>query len=155
MREIAPHTRSLLLTFHLLGGLLLVGGSIAVSIVSLAALRQRKAELVVALRRMALRTNLFAVIPGLVLAYAFGSALASKEHIDKHSPTWLDIAFPLVDVIVVVGGILLSLLQWWVLRRARAGRPDGWQARTASYVAPAVLAGLFAVVFLMAGKPGS
>lgn len=150
-----PHDWSWLLTFHLFGAFVLIGAALTVSVVSLAALRQTAADRVTLLRRAALRTNLLAFIPALIVVYVFGAWLASKEHLDKNTPTWLDLAFRLTDMAVVVGGILLSLLQWWVLRRARAGQLGGWQAQTASYLSPVVLTALLVVLFLMSGKPGN
>jgi hypothetical protein len=152
---IRPSDLNWLLMFHVLGAFLLVGSVLAVTILSLAALRPAERHTVVLLRRLALRTQLAGVIPSLVLLYVFGTWLASREHLDKNTPTWLDIAYPVTDGTVVIGGVLLTLLQWWVLRRARSGALRGWQGRLTSYLAPLVLAALATVVFLMAGKPGS
>jgi peptidoglycan/LPS O-acetylase OafA/YrhL len=52
-----------------------------------------------------------------------------------------------------VGGVLLTLLQFWVLRRTRAGAPGGWPAELATVLPWIVLGGLVAAIVLMAGKP--
>jgi hypothetical protein len=47
----------------------------------------------------------------------------------------------------------LLLLQFWVLQRTRAGERGGWPAWVATVPPWVVLAGLVAVIVLMAGKP--
>jgi uncharacterized membrane protein len=47
----------------------------------------------------------------------------------------------------------LLLLQFWVLQRTRAGEPGGWPAWVGTVLPWVVLAGLVAVIVLMAGKP--
>src|SRR5204863_3756777 len=145
-----------LLTFHLIGAFVLVGGVLTVAILSVAALRQAAPERVALLRSLALRTNLLLVLPAFVAVHIFGMVLADREFPSgTKSPGWLDAGFGITDGAGVIGIVLLSLLQWWVLRRARAGALRGWPAQTASYLSPAVLAAFLVVLFLMAGKPGS
>lgn len=84
--------------------------------------------------------------------HVFGDLLANREY--KHGqPDWLDIGFAITDIDPIVGGVLLTLLQFWVLRRNRAGEPGGWQASLATVMPWIVLAGLAAAIVLMAGKP--
>ena len=72
----------------------------------------------------------------------------------KHGqPDWLDIGFAITDIDLIVGGVLLTLLQFWVLRRTRAGAPGGWPAELATVLPWIVLGGLVAAIVLMAGKP--
>ena len=49
--------------------------------------------------------------------------------------------------------MLLAFIQFWVLRRVRAGQLGGWPAAVASYLPAVILAALVAVIVLMAGKP--
>ena len=49
--------------------------------------------------------------------------------------------------------MILTLVQFWVLRRTRAGEPGGWQASLATALPWLVLAALVAAIVLMAGKP--
>jgi len=135
---------------HVLAAFVLVGGVLAVVTVSLAAAR-RPADAVL-LRRTAFLTNLVVVIPSFVALYAVGITLADDEFGDAE-PGWLDTAFPITDFTLIVGGPLLALLQYWVLRRARGGQTGGWQATLANVVPVLVLAALGAVVFLMSAKP--
>ena len=148
-----PDSWNWLLMFHVLGALVLVGAALAVTATSLLAVRTTDAALTTLLRRVAFRTNLALVLPGFVAAIVLGGALADKEYDEDTAPDWLEAAFSITFLAGIVGGILLTLLQWWVLRRARAGETRGWQAQTASYVAPLVLAALLVVLFLMSAKP--
>lgn len=151
-----PDTWNWLLTGHLIGAVALVGAAITVSIFSVAANRSADGARVTDLRRLALRTNLMLALPAFVAVYVFGVALADKEYPGKgvDEPSWLGWAFGFTDLVGVFGIIVLSLLQWWVLRRARSGALAGWQAQVATWLSPAVLALLLVILFLMAGKPG-
>lgn len=151
-----PDTWSWLLTFHLIGAFTLVGAAITVSIFSVAAIRSTDAERIIDLRRLALRTNLLLALPAFVVVHIFGQMLADKEFPEGvKSPDWLGAGFGITDGVGVIGIIILSLLQWWVLRRARSGARAGWQAQVTTWLSPTVLAALLVVLFLMAGKPGS
>jgi hypothetical protein len=149
-----PDTWNWLLMFHLLAAFILVGASFVVSGASLVAARLPDQDVVTMLRRLAFRTNLSLVLPGFIAVIVLGAALTDKEYPgDAKTPGWLDAAWRLTEITGVVGGILLTLLQWWVLRRARSGELRGWQAQLASYVAPLVFVVLLVVLFLMTGKP--
>ena len=104
------------------------------------------------LRALAFRTNLFVVLPGFVAVHVFGDLLANREF--KHgNPDWLDIGFAITDIDLIVGGVLLTLLQFWVLRRTRAGRARRVAGVARDRAAVVVLAALVAAIVLMAGKP--
>jgi hypothetical protein len=150
-----PDTWNWLLMFHLLAAFVLLGASFVVSGASIAAARAADRNVVTMLRAIAFRTNLALVLPGFIAVIVLGAALADKEYPgDPSTPGWLDSAWRTTEAAGVVGGILLTLLQWWVVRRARAGETGGWQAQIASYLAPLVFAVLLVVFFLMTGKPG-
>ena len=149
---IRPTDWNWLLLGHLAFAFALVGGVITVVLVSLAAGRSGRPEQVPLLRAIAFRTNLVVVLPGFIGAHLFGSVLSDREY-DGHEPDWLSIAFGLTDISLIVGGVALTLLQFWVLRRVRAGQPGGWQAWIATYLPGIVLAALITVIVLMAGKP--
>lgn len=141
-----------LLFFHVLSTMLLVGGVLTVAAVSLAAARKAWPDQVPLLRAIAFRTNLVVVLPAFIAVHVFGDLLANREY--KHSkPDWLNIGYLITDIDLIVGGVLLTLLQFWVLRRTRAGRLGGWPAELASYLPTVVLAALVTVIVLMAGKP--
>lgn len=142
-----------LLFAHLLSAMLLFGGVLAVATVSLAAQRWAWPDQVPILRALAFRTNLLVVLPGFIAVHVFGDLLANKEF--KHgNPDWLDTGFALTDADLIVGGVLLTLLQFWVVRRTRAGEPGGWQATAVTVLPVVVLGALVAAIVLMAGKPG-
>jgi hypothetical protein len=148
---IRPESWNWLLFFHLLFAFVLVGGVVTVLISSLAAGASRS-EHVPLLRAIAFRTNLLVVLPAFIAVHVFGQVLADREYGDSE-PDWLSLGFGLTDAALIVGGVLLTLLQYWVLRRVRGGNTGGWPARAATLLPPLVLATLIAVIVLMAGKP--
>lgn len=141
-----------LLFVHVLAAMILFGGVLAVATVSLAAQRWAWPDQVPLLRALAFRTNLLVVLPGFIAVHVFGDLLANREF--KHGqPAWLDIGFTITDIDLILGGVLLTALQLWVLRRTRAGEPGGWPAMLATVLPAIVLAALVAAIVLMAGKP--
>jgi hypothetical protein len=141
-----------LLFAHVLTAIVLFGGVLAVATVSLAAQRWARPDQIPLLRAVAFRTNLLVVLPAFVAVHVFGDLLANREF-EHGSPTWLAVGFALTDASLIVGGVALTLLQFWVLRRTRSGRPGGWQAAVATLLPGLVLAALVAAIVLMAGKP--
>jgi len=141
-----------LLFAHILSAMILVGGVLTVVVLSQAAQHQAWPAQVPLLRTLAFRTNLIVVLPGFVAVHVFGDLLANREF-EHDQPRWLDIGFAITDIDLIVGGVILTLLQFWVLRRTRAGEPDGWQEALATTLPWLVLAGLIAAIVLMAGKP--
>jgi hypothetical protein len=148
---IRPDDWNWLLFFHVLLGMIAIGGVLTVVATSLAALRVAGQQ-VTLLRVLAFRANALAVLPALVGLYVLGTILSDREFGDD-SPTWLDTSWRITDATIVVGGVLLTIVQYWVARRARTGVTGGWPAAIASYLPLAVLAALGVVVFLMSGKP--
>ena len=69
----------------------------------------------------------------------------------SEEPGWLDTSFVITTVATVVT-VALALLQYVLVRRARAGRTGDLQVRAAACVPPLVLAALLVVVVLMAGS---
>ena len=64
-----------------------------------------------------------------------------------------DAAFNDITTIATVVALVLLAIQFWVLRRVRAGHLGGWQASLATYLAPLLLIAMTVVLVLMAGKP--
>jgi hypothetical protein len=154
LAAIRPNEWNWYLLFHLLSAFALVGGVLTVVTVSLAAARRAWPEQIPLLRAIAFRTNLVVVLPAFVGVHVFGDLLANREY-KGPDPDWLSIAFTLTDVDLILGGVLLTLVQLWVLRRVRGGQTGGWPAQVATYLPVLVLAVLVAVIVLMAGKPVS
>ncbi len=135
---------SALLFFHVLAAMTLVGGVLTAAIAGLAARRRdaRQAEL---LRGLALRSLGLVALPATIATIALGEGLRAKE---DAKGTWLDVAYPLTYIGVLLGGIALTLLAWRGRNRPRA-------ARAADALGLVILAVLAAVLFLMTGKPGA
>jgi hypothetical protein len=151
---IRPDTWNWLLFFHITFAFVLVGGVITVVIVSVAARVAALQAHLPLLRGMAFWTNLAVVLPAFIGLRIFAEILAGKEFPNgTPNPDWLDLSYPLTDGALVIGGVLLTLLQYWVVRRTRAGKTGGWQAQLATVLPPIFLATLVTVVVLMAGKP--
>ena len=149
-----PDTWNWLLLFHILSAVLVFAGAIVIMAASLAALRTAAPDRVLLLRRVALITSLL-TIPPFIGIHIFGGLLADREFpkgVDE--PNWLGAGFGLTDLYGLISIILLSLLQWWTVRRARAGKMLGWQAKLATWLSPIGPALLLIVLFLMSAKPG-
>jgi hypothetical protein len=154
LATIRPNDWNWLLLAHLLFAFALVAGVLTVVVTSLAARPGARPEHVPLLRAIAFRTNLVLVLPAFVAVHVFGDLLSNREY-HGHEPDWVSLGFSITDVALIVGGVLLTLLQFWVLRRVRAGHPGGWPAQMATYLPAVVLAALVTVIVLMAGKPVS
>lgn len=151
---VRPEAWSWVLFLHLAFAFVLVGAVIAVTTVSIAAHVSAWRAHVPLLRGVAFWTNLAVVLPSFVGLRIVAEILAGREYPDGTStPGWLDASYPVTDAALAIGGVLLTLLQLWVLRRARAGALGGWQAQLATVLPPLVLAALVAVVVLMTAKP--
>jgi hypothetical protein len=146
---IRPTDWNWLLLGHISSAMILVGGLIVVTLAALAALR--KAPAAALLQAIAFWVNLALVIPAFIAVHVFGGILSDREY-DNHTPHWLDTAFAVTTVATIVA-IVLAGLQFWVLRRARSGRPGGWQPKLTAALGPLLLAAMVAVIVLMAGKP--
>jgi hypothetical protein len=149
--SIRPDDWNWLLLFHLLFAFALVGGVTVVVLVSLAAERKAWPEQVPLLRAIAFRTNLVVVIPAFIAIHVFGGLLSDREY-NGHEPDWLSISFTVTSAATIVA-VVLTFLQFWVLRRVRAGQLGGWQTALVAYLPVVILAALLSVIVLMAGKP--
>jgi cytochrome bd-type quinol oxidase subunit 2 len=148
-----PDTWNWLLLFHILSAVLVFAGAIVIAAASLAALRTT-ADRALLLRRVALRTSLLTIVPYIGI-HIFGGLLSEREFPKGvEEPGWLGASWGLTALYGIISIILLSLLQWWVVRRTRSGSALGWQEKLASWLAPVGPALLLVVLFLMSGKPG-
>jgi hypothetical protein len=148
---IRPTGWNWILLGHIGSAMVLIAGLVVVVLVSVAAQRKALSEHVPLLRAIAFRSNLLLVIPPFVLVHVFGAMLADREY-GNAAPGWLDTSFAITTIATIVALALLGL-QFWVLRRTRAGHLTGWQASLATYLAPVLLAAMTVVLVLMAGKP--
>ncbi|MFN2469235.1 MAG: hypothetical protein ABR521_14030 [Gaiellaceae bacterium] len=148
-----PDSWNWLLTFHLLAAAVLVTASMIVTLASLLAMRSAEAGRVTVLRGLAFRTNLIGVLPGYIATIVLGHALAEKEYGEGEEPDWLGPSIGITELGGVLGGIVLSVLLWFVVRKARKGELRGALAAITSYIAPLILVSLLVVLFLMTAKP--
>ena len=153
LAAVRPTDWNWLLLGHLLAAFALVAGVIVVTLTSAAAARSGRPNQAPLLRTIGFRTNLVVVIPAFVAIHILGGLLADREFPgDASEPGWLGASFAITTIATVVAAVL-AFFQYWALRRARGGSTGGWQALTATYVPPVVLAALVAVIVLMSGKP--
>jgi len=153
LAAIRPTDWNWLLFGHLLAAFALVAGVIVVILTSAAAMWSGRPQHAPLLRTIGFRANLVVVIPAFVAIHILGGLLADREFPGgTKEPSWLGASFAITTIATVVA-VVLALLQYWTLRRARTGSVRGWQALTATCVPPVVLAALVAVIVLMAGKP--
>jgi hypothetical protein len=131
------------LFLHVLGATTLVGAVAATSI--LAATSQRWPWL----RRVALRTLIFVVIPSWLVMRLAGQWLDSKEDIPG-DPTWLGIGSIVGDLGLPIL-IVTALIGWWSTRRL----DKRWPGQTVAALTGVYLVALLVAMFAMSGKPGS
>jgi len=133
------------LFLHVLGAVVLFGGTASLAIVSVAGLRiAEHAEL---LRRLAFRTTLLLVWPAFVLMRVGAQWIVTKEGLDRNSPGWVSAGFIVADGGAVLL-LILTLLGWLALRRPRLA--PWFAALTVLY-----LIALGVAWFAMSAKPGA
>ena len=139
---IRPDSWNLPLFVHVLGAMILFGGTATVAIVGFAGrTRSEHAEL---LARVSLKTFLFLVVPGWI-AMRIGAGWIADKEFPKDTPGWVDVGFIVSEpgaLLLLITGILI-----WV--SARRGR---------LMLAVPVLAGIYVVALgvawvAMSGKP--
>lgn len=143
---IRPDSWNLPLFLHVLGAMILFGGTTTVAIVGFAA--RTRTEHAALLARVALRTCLFAVVPGWIVMRAGASWIVSKEF-PHNTPGWVAVGFIVSEPGALVL-IALSILAGVSVRKHGVGR---------AAVAVPVLAGVYIVAlgiawWAMSAKPG-
>jgi len=132
------------LFLHVLGAVLLFGGSASLAVLSIAGLRIP--EHAVLLRVLAFRTTLIVVWPAYLVMRVGAQWILSREGLEDNSPGWVGVGFIVSDAGVVVL-LLLTLLGWLARRRPRAGT---WFAG----LSVLYLVALGVAWFAMSAKPG-
>jgi len=132
------------LFLHVLGAVLLFGGSASLAVLSIAGLRIP--EHAVLLRVLAFRTTLIVVWPAYLVMRVGAQWILSREGLEDTSPGWVGVGFIVSDAGVVVL-LLLTLLGWLARRRPRAGT---WFAG----LSVLYLVALGVAWFAMSAKPG-
>jgi hypothetical protein len=144
---IRPDSWNLPLFLHVLGAMILFGGTATVAIVGFAA--RTRTDHAALLARVALRTCLFAVVPGWILMRAGAAWIVSKEF-PHNTPGWVDVGFIVSEPGALIL-IALSILAGVSVRRQGIGR---------AALAVPVLAGIYLVAlaiawWAMSAKPGA
>jgi hypothetical protein len=125
------------LFLHILGAMVLVGATLAVFVLAIAAWRRPE---VAGLRRGAFRTLLFLAIPAYVVMRVCAQWIYSKENdVYPTDPTWIGIGFVVADVGLLVLLITTAVAFWW----NRGGKPIAGRIVTG-------LAGLYLVMLAVA-----
>jgi hypothetical protein len=133
------------LFLHVLGAVLLFGGTASLVVISVAGLRIP--DHAVLLRRLAFRTTLVVVWPAYIVMRIGAQWILSREGLDKDPPGWVAVGFVVADGGIVVV-LVLTLLGWLALRRARLGP---WFAGLSAVY----LVALGVAWFAMSAKPGA
>jgi hypothetical protein len=141
----------LALLVHVLGAMVLVGGVLTAAAASLIGWRDEA----VSLRRLSLKTLLFAALPGFIVMRVGAEWVYAEEGWDSvpddDQPAWIGIGYITADL----GGLLLLIaliLGWIGLRRERGGGGAG--LLRASGVIAAVLVAIYVIsVWAMGAKP--
>ena len=141
-----------LLFFHVFAAMLLLGGATTVTILLVATARRPdyavRSEL---LLRLAFRLNLLVTIPSTVASIAFGEGLKAKE---DAAGNWLAVGTGLTYVVVLVGSLVLhGFIRRGLAATALGKPPSASTLRGAASIAPALVAAVLVIAFLMAGKP--
>jgi hypothetical protein len=146
---IRPHDIDLVLLFHVLGAMVLVGALITASGMAIIGWSDASDTL----RRLSYRVLLFVAFPGYIVMRIFAQWVESKEHLDnlKDDPTWLGIGYMAADI----GGLLLLIALIVGGIGARKARSGGGTTllRVSSVIATLLVAVYVVAVWAMGGKP--
>jgi hypothetical protein len=146
---IRPHDIDLVLLFHVLGAMVLVGGLITASGMAIIGW----GDTTDSLRRMSYRVLLFVAFPGYIVMRIFAQWVESKEHLDNlpDDPTWLGIGYMTADI----GGLLLLIALIVGGIGARKARSGGGTTllKVSSVIATLLVAVYVVAVWAMGGKP--
>jgi uncharacterized membrane protein len=144
LASVRPDSWNLPLFVHVLGAMVLFGGTFAVATFAWAAERRADREL---LARVTFRTLLAIVLPAWI-AMRFGAQWTESKEDIAGDPTWLSVGF-----VVAEPGLLLILvatgLAYWATRR----RGAGWQPRAVAALASLYLVALAVAWWVMSTKP--
>jgi len=142
---IRPDSWNLVLFFHVLGAIALVGAVATVIVLAATARRRPEREL---LSRAAFRVTLLLVVPSWLVMRIFGEWTRSREGYGDDAPPWLGIGYLVGDLGLLVILLTAGFAFWWSRRRG-----EGWQRLAVLGFAGIYLAALAVAWFVMAGKP--
>ena len=142
---VRPDSWNLVLFFHVLGAMALVGAVATVIVLAATAGLRPEREL---LSRAAFRVTLLLVVPSWLVMRVFGEWTRSREGFGDEDPTWLGIGYIVGDLGLLVILLTTAAAFWWSRRRG-----EGWQRLAVLALAGIYLAALAVAWFVMAGKP--
>jgi len=143
-----PDSWNLPLFLHILGAVVLVGATLAVSILAIGAWRSddRARELA----RVGFWTLIVVVVPAWILMRAGAQLIVDKEFPHNvTTPGWVDTGFAVSEPGLVLL-IAIGVLAWFSSRRGPGRVTTAWALLT-----PVYLAALLVALFAMTAKPGS
>jgi hypothetical protein len=152
LAAVRPEEWNFPLLVHVLGAMVLVGGTVTMLAAQALAWR-RKGDLAV-LARTAFRSLLVVAIPGWILMRVGGQWIASEEGYDGEAvPSWVDIGYVTADL----GGILLLvatlLAGLWLRRLRRDPAVSSVLVGGSTALAAVLLLGYLVAVWAMTAKP--
>jgi hypothetical protein len=131
---------------HVLGAMVLVGGTAAVAVLGIATrTREKHAAL---LSRLAFRTLLFVVVPAFIVMRVGAQLVVDKEY-PGSTPGWVDVGF----VVTEPGLIILIALGVVAFLSARKGG-TGRLATTVAVLASIYVLALGIAIWAMTARPG-
>jgi len=142
-----PGSWSLPLYLHVLGATILFGGTLALTVLAVAAWRGRGNAAMLA--RLAFWTLVVVVLPAWILMRAGAQWIVGKEF-PKNTPGWVNVGF-IVSEPGLVLILALGVVAWFSARRGGTGR----LAAALAVLAPVYLAALAVAWFAMSAKPGA
>jgi len=147
LAAIRPDSWNLPLFLHVLGAMVLAGGTGAVVVLGVG--RNRYSQHAALLTRLSFRTLVFLVLPAWILMRVSAQLISDKEF-PHNAPGWMDVGFTVSE-----GGLLIliaaGILAWVGLRRGGMGRA----AAAVPALAALYLAALAVAWWAMSAKPGA
>lgn len=149
---VRPDSWNLPLFFHVAGAMVLVA-SLVVAVFAIGIARKRGDQ---PATELAFRVLAWGSLPAFIVMRIGAQIVLSKEHLDKHAPSWVGVGFGVSDVgfVLLLAGIVLTYVS---ARRARNGQSvaGGVPLRVAGGLAGLLIAGYVVAVWAMTTKPGS
>jgi cellobiose-specific phosphotransferase system component IIC len=147
---VRPSDWNLPLFFHIGGAMFLVA-SLIVALYAVPIARRRGDQ---PAAQFLARVLLWVTLPSYLVMRIFAQVIASKEHVDKASPTWVGIGFTVSDFgfVLLLAVLIMTGL---VARKTRAGTSvaGSGQLRATGVITGILLAAYVVAIWAMTTKP--
>ena len=147
LAAIRPDSWNLPLFLHVLGAMVLAGGTGAVVVLGVG--RHRYSQHAALLARLSFRTLVFLVLPAWIVMRV-GAQLIEDKEFPHNSPGWMNVGFTVSE-----GGLLIliaaGILAWFGLRRGGMGRAAAAVPALAAFYLVALAVAWWAI----SAKPGA